>query len=119
MLAKQALDDVTVKQRLAAELPHWELKDGMIRRTYKTPGWPHTLMLVNVIGYLAEAAWHHPDLEVSYAQLTVKLMSHDAKGISERDLALAQRIDGLALWQPDAGSPFEGWENGNKKQWVH
>jgi len=34
--------------------------------------------LANTIGYLAEAAWHHPDLSVGYAQVTVKLRTHRA-----------------------------------------
>ena len=42
-------------------------------------------MVVNAIGHLAEAAWHHPDLTVTYNAVEVRLMSHDAKGITERD----------------------------------
>jgi len=48
------------------KLPGWELRDGWIRRSFKTPGWPHTLMLVNAIGYRAEAGFHHPDLEIGW-----------------------------------------------------
>ena len=54
-----------VVSKLESELPEWEFRDGFIRRKYKTGGWPHTLMVVNAIGYLAEAAFHHPDLSVS------------------------------------------------------
>ncbi len=79
-----------VKQRLAAELPTWEYREGWIRREYKTGGWPHTLMLVNAVGYLAEAAWHHPDLSVSWAEVHVKLNTHSAKGITDKDFALAK-----------------------------
>ena len=46
-------------------LTSWYLEDGWIRRVYKTDGWPTTLMLVNAIGYCAEAAYHHPDLAVT------------------------------------------------------
>ena len=49
-------DDVT--QKLASELPLWILENGWIRRKYKTSGWKATLMVVNTIGHLAEAAWH-------------------------------------------------------------
>src|SRR5688500_19896934 len=48
------------------DLPGWYLEDGWIRRVYKTDGWPTTLMLVNAIGYLSEAAYHHPDLSVTW-----------------------------------------------------
>ena len=76
-------------------------------------------MLVNAIGFVAEAAFHHPDLSVSWAQVTVKLMSHDAKGITDRDFALAKRIDEIALWKPQVDSPLQGFEKGMKKKWFH
>jgi 4a-hydroxytetrahydrobiopterin dehydratase len=59
---------------------------------------------------LAEAAWHHPDLTVSYAFVTVKLMNHAAKGITEKDFALAQKIEQVLMWQPgkEEGSVLEG-----------
>ncbi len=47
--------------KLKGELPHWVLENGWIRRKYKTSGWKTTLMVVNTVGHLAEAAWHHPD----------------------------------------------------------
>ncbi len=96
-------------------LPEWEYRDGWIRRLYKTPGWPHTLMLANTIAYLADAAWHHPDLALGYAQVIVKLQSHRVSGITPLDIALAKRIDKVALWKPEEGSPFDGFP----KTWVH
>jgi len=112
------LSEEQVKQRLAAELPHWELRDGWIRRKYKTGGWPHTLMLVNAIGYIAEAAWHHPDLNVSWAEVHVKLMTHAAKGITAKDFELAKKIEKAALWLPARGGALEGFEEGFKKKWT-
>ena len=89
-----------IEARLAAELPGWRYEDGWIRRKYKTSGWKATLMVVNTVGHLAEAAWHHPDLTVSYAFVTVKLVNHAAKGVTDRDFALALKIDEVLLWQP-------------------
>ena len=96
--------------RLKEELPKWYLEDGWIRRKYKTSGWKSTLMVVNTVGQLAEAAWHHPDLNVSYAFVTVKLMNHAAKGITDRDFALAHKIEDVLMWQPgrEEGSALEG-----------
>ena len=96
--------------RLADELPAWRLEDGWIRRKYKTSGWKATLMVVNTVGHLAEAAWHHPDLAVSYAFVTVKLMNHAAKGITDKDFELAKKIEETVLWRPGAveGSALEG-----------
>jgi 4a-hydroxytetrahydrobiopterin dehydratase len=94
------VDEVTT--RLKDELPSWYLEDGWIRRKYKTSGWKATLMVVNTVGHLAEAAWHHPDLTVSYAFVTVKLMNHEAKGITEKDFELAKKIEDVVMWQPGA-----------------
>jgi len=96
--------------RLQSELPHWELKEGWIRRRYKTSGWKATLMVVNTVGHLAEAAWHHPDLTVSYAFVIVKLMNHAAKGITDKDFQLAKKIEDVIQWQPglEEDSALEG-----------
>jgi 4a-hydroxytetrahydrobiopterin dehydratase len=72
-------------------LPGWEVRDNWLRRTFATPGWPHTVMLVATIGYLAEAAWHHPDLSVGYAQVTVKLQTHRVRAVTYSDVELARR----------------------------
>ncbi len=98
-----------VKSRLATELPHWYLEEGWIRRKYKTAGWKGTLMVVNTVGHLAEAAWHHPDLSVSYAFVVVKLCTHSAKGITDKDFALAKKIEEVIQWQPSKeGGALEG-----------
>ena len=52
-----------VEARLIKDIPHWYLENGWIRRKYKTSGWKSTLMVVNTVGHLAEAAFHHPDLK--------------------------------------------------------
>ena len=98
-----------VEARLKEELPHWYLEDGWIRRKYKTSGWKATLMVVNAVGHLAEAAFHHPDLTVSYAFVIVKLKNHAAKGITNKDFALARKIEEVIHWQPAReDSPLEG-----------
>jgi len=108
------LSDEEIEQALQS-MPEWEYRDGWIRRLYKTPGWSHTLMLANTIGYLADAAYHHPDLALGYAQVIVKLQTHRVKGITQLDIALAKRIDEIVLWQPGEDSPFDGYP----KTWVH
>lgn len=101
-------------QEKLAELPGWELREGWLRRTYKTPGWTHTLMLANTIAFLGEAAWHHPDLSLGYAQVTVKLQTHRARGITDNDFELARRIHDIVTWKPPAGSALEGFP----KKWI-
>jgi len=96
----ETYSDPEVEVRLKEELPHWHLENGWIRRKYKTSGWKSTLMVVNTVGHLAEAAFHHPDLAVSYAFVIVKLMNHAAKGITDKDFALARKIEEVITWQP-------------------
>jgi pterin-4a-carbinolamine dehydratase len=107
-----------VAGRLAAELPTWQAGDGCIQRTYRTSSWPTTLMLVNAIGFVCEAACHHPDLLVSYTQVTVKLSTHQPPGITDKDFELAGLIERHALWLPLAGAALEGYEKGFKKPWI-
>ena len=108
--SEKVYTDAEVEQYLAEHLPRWSLKEGLIRRTYKTSGWKGTLMVVNTVGHLAEAAWHHPDLNVSYAFVTVKLQNHAAKGITDKDFELARKIEDVVLWQPalDEHGALEG-----------
>ncbi len=101
--------DEEVQARLKAELPLWYLEDGWIRRKYRTSGWKATLMVINAVGHLAEAAWHHPDLAASYAFVIVKLRNHAANGITDKDFALARKIEDVIQWQPGReGGPLEG-----------
>ena len=82
-----------IEARLKRELPHWRYENGWIRRTFRTSGWKGTLMVINAVGHLAEAAWHHPDLAASYAWVEVKLQNHSAKGITDKDFELARKIE--------------------------
>lgn len=105
-----ALEEAEIVQRLNNELPHWYYENGWIRRKIKTSGWKATLMVVNTVGHLAEKAWHHPDLTVSYAFVIVKLVTHSAKGVTEKDFSLAKKIEEVVLWDAaeDSGGVFEG-----------
>ncbi|HIF54283.1 MAG: 4a-hydroxytetrahydrobiopterin dehydratase [Methylococcales bacterium] len=120
---ERAQDDtynkVEVEQRLLNELPAWFLENGWIRRKYKTSGWKGTLMVVNTVGHLAEAAFHHPDLTVSYAFVIVKLKNHAAKGITNKDFELAKKIEEVVMWQPaDEGGALEGTPNDPRFKYI-
>lgn len=106
---EETYGEAEIAARLQDELPHWELEKGWIRRKYKTSGWKGTLMVVNTVGHLAEAAFHHPDLAVSYAFVIVKLMTHSAKGVTNKDFELARKIEQVVMWQPGTeGGALEG-----------
>jgi 4a-hydroxytetrahydrobiopterin dehydratase len=111
MAEKEATyNEAQIAERLTG-LPGWFFEGGWIRRHYKTDGWPTTLMLVTAIGYLSEAAYHHPDLAVTWGRVTVKLSTHSAGGITDKDFDLARKIEELALWRPAAGGALEGTPN--------
>ena len=88
---------------LKRDLPHWTFSEGWIRRHYRTHGWKGTLMVINAVGHLAEAAWHHPDITASYAWVEVRLQNHAAKGITDKDFELARMIEQVVCWQPGKG----------------
>jgi 4a-hydroxytetrahydrobiopterin dehydratase len=92
-------------------LDGWWLEDGWIRRKYNTAGWQTTLLLVNTIGFIAEAADHHPDLTVTWAKVWVKLQTHSAGGITDKDFALARKIEDIVLWKPKPGEALRGKED--------
>jgi 4a-hydroxytetrahydrobiopterin dehydratase len=85
-------------------LTGWYLEEGWLRRKYNTDGWPQTLMAVNAIGYLCEAAYHHADLAVTWGKLWVKLQTHSAGGITDKDFEMAKKIEEVVLWRPTGGA---------------
>ncbi len=106
--AERVYTEEEIRERLAKELPNWYYERGWIRRVYKTSGWKATLMVVNAIGHLAEAAFHHPDMTISYAWVQVRLMNHAAKGITDKDFELAKKIEEFITWRPGPESALEG-----------
>ena len=108
-----------IKAKLEAELPHWYYENGWIRRRYRTSGWKGTLMVINAVGHLAEAAWHHPDITASYAFVIVKLMNHAAKGVTDKDFELASKIEEFVHWQPgEAGGVLEGTPRDQRFRYI-
>ena len=107
---KYAVDEIDAKLKEHG-LDDWYYEDGWIRRKFNTDGWPTTLMAVNTIGYLCEAAWHHADLSVTWGKLWVKLTTHSSGGITDKDFALARKIEDTVLWRPEPDSALEGTPN--------
>ena len=104
--------DSEIPEKLEAlGLVEWRLEEGWLRRKFNTDGWPTTLMLTNAIGYLCEAAWHHADLSVTWGKLWVKLKTHSAGGITDKDFELARKIEEVVLWRPEPGGALDGTPN--------
>lgn len=100
--------------RLGA-IPRWRIEDGFLTRTYETDGWPSTLLVVGAIAFVAEAANHHPDLTVSWPRVVVRLQTHSAGGLTDKDFELARKIEETVTWWPSGAWP--GLE-GNPKKFV-
>ncbi len=83
-----------IDQRLSS-MDGWTLEGDYIVKEFHTKNWKTTIFVVNAIASLAEAHWHHPDLEVGFKKVKVKLTTHEAGGITERDFRLAEDIDKL------------------------
>ncbi len=112
MADEKTYTDAEITARLTEQdLAAWYFEDGWLRRKFTTEGWTTTLLVVNAIGYLAEAAYHHPDLAVTWGKVWVKLKTHSANGITDKDFALAKKIEETVLWKPAAGEPLPGNPN--------
>ena len=108
----QPYSDEEVEAKIVEDgLDGWYLDGGWLRRKYNTDGWPSTLMAVNAVGYVCEAAYHHADLAVTWGKLWVKLTNHAAGGITDKDFAVARQIEATVLWRPDPDSALEGTPN--------
>jgi 4a-hydroxytetrahydrobiopterin dehydratase len=83
-------------ERGLAELAGWRRDDDMIVRDYELPTFMGVIEAVREIAGLAEAADHHPDLDIRYRKLHVALTTHDEGGITRRDLELAGKIETAA-----------------------
>jgi 4a-hydroxytetrahydrobiopterin dehydratase len=80
---------------LARELgatPGWERDGDAIRRTWRFADFKAAMIFVNGVAALAEKANHHPDITVHYNEVTLRLWSHDAGGLTVRDFDLARTI---------------------------
>jgi 4a-hydroxytetrahydrobiopterin dehydratase len=86
------LDESGVVEALR-RTPGWERAGAEIRRTYRFRDFREALAFVNRVGGLAEAAGHHPDIDIRYNTVTLALTTHDAGGLSAKEFELARAID--------------------------
>ncbi|MCK6407982.1 4a-hydroxytetrahydrobiopterin dehydratase [Thauera sp.] len=119
--ALRVLHEDEIRSRLADGLPHWRLEAGCLVRDFHTGGWKGTLMVAGVVGHLAEAAWHHPELELCWDRAQVRLCTHSPHGITVRDFVLARKIEDVVQWQPAReGGGLEGTPNDDERfRYIH
>lgn len=88
------LDETEIEARLA-ELAGWKREGDEIRKTFALPSFPAAVAFVAHAAFLAEAAAHHPDIDIRYNRVTLALTTHDAGGLSVKDFDLAMQFDNL------------------------
>lgn len=74
----------------------WERHGDEIRKRFERASFPDAIAFVVRIGFMAEAADHHPDLDIRWRTVAVALSTHDAGGLTRADLELAEHIDEAA-----------------------
>jgi 4a-hydroxytetrahydrobiopterin dehydratase len=102
-VSRPVLTEVEVIAALSADDgPDWHLIAGKLIKTVVCDGFMAALAYVGEVGRLAEAADHHPDIDIRYNRVTLALMTHDSDGITRRDLDLARSIDRIGTPPPES-----------------
>ena len=78
-----------------ADLDDWRYEDDALTRTFRFADFVHAIGFVEHLAEVAEERKHHPDIDIRYNKVTLRLSSHDAGGVTQRDVELAEAIDHL------------------------
>jgi len=88
------LTDTEAAARLSA-LPDWRVEEDVLVRIFSFADFRASLRFVNQVGELAEAAAHHPDIDIRYNRVRLALVTHDAGGLTAKDFDLAASVENL------------------------
>ena len=88
------LDDTAIDEGLQ-RLPGWERRGNQILKTFVRTDFANAITFVNEVADAAEAAGHHPDIDIRWNKVTLALSSHAEGGLTDRDFQLAARIQEL------------------------
>jgi 4a-hydroxytetrahydrobiopterin dehydratase len=80
---------------LLGKLSDWKIEGGELVRTFNFKDFRESLAFVNRVGELAEAAGHHPDIDIRYNKVRLALVTHDAGGLTAKDFELAAKFNDL------------------------
>ena len=86
------LDEKQIKDALT-DRPKWEYRDGALVREVHAADFLGGIRLVDEVAVVAESLNHHPDIDIRYTDVTFRLVTHSAGGVTEQDLEMAGRID--------------------------
>ena len=91
----EVLDPAEVEAALARRGIAWDRHGDSLVKVVDAGDFAGALDYVNRVGALAEAADHHPDIDIRWRTVTMRLSTHSAGGITAKDLGLAAEIDRL------------------------
>ena len=96
------LTDAQISDRLQT-LAGWTRQGDTIGKTFELRGFPAAIAFVTRIGFLAEAANHHPDIDIRWNRVTLVLTTHDAGGLTAKDFDLAAAVEAVMSRMPSSG----------------
>ena len=89
-----ALSADDARSRLG-KIAGWQIETGELVKTFQFKDFVAAMNFVNKVGDAAEAAGHHPDIDIRYNRVRLALVTHDAGGLTDKDFDLAGRADKL------------------------
>ncbi|HUF27647.1 MAG TPA: 4a-hydroxytetrahydrobiopterin dehydratase [Gemmatimonadaceae bacterium] len=92
---RQTLSDLEI-QRALGSLPGWSRRGDVLTKTFSFKRFPDGIIFVQRVADAAERMNHHPDIDIRYTKVTFMLSTHDAGGITKRDIELGTEIEKLA-----------------------
>ena len=90
-----ALLDDNARNQFLTDTPGWELDGETIRKTFGFSSFAAAMGFVTSVGVLAEKAFHHPDIDIRYSNVSLALTTHDQGGLTDKDTTLAVQIEAL------------------------
>lgn len=94
-MAAPVLSDIEI-QRALGRLPGWSRRTIVISKQFTMATFPEAIAFVQRIATAAEAAQHHPDIDIRYTKVLIALSTHDSGGLTQKDIDLAGEIERLA-----------------------
>jgi 4a-hydroxytetrahydrobiopterin dehydratase len=95
----QKLNEEEISRNLA-RLAGWSRGDNCIEKKYVFKNFLRAMLFVNAVAFVAESINHHADIIIHYNEVTLQNWTHVANGITERDFALAEKIDAIETMNP-------------------
>jgi len=89
---RQKLSDLEI-QRALGSLSGWSRRGDTLTKTFTFEKFADGIAFVDRVAKVADAMDHHPDIDIRYTRITLSLSTHDAGGITQSDLTLAERIE--------------------------